>query len=585
MNRNEPSNLVDAVRGWSEETPDARAFTFLTDGDIEEQPMTFAELDTRARAIAALLQSDTAPGERALLVFPAGLEYITAFLGCLYASVVPVPTYPPRRTQGVAKLEGIAADCEPKLALTSTRLREDLSLRFASSIPLGSVRCLDVDVPIEEAARWRAPSLRAEDLAFLQYTSGSTAEPKGVMVTHGNLMHNERMIAEALETPGDSIGVSWLPVYHDMGLIGNVLQAMFLGGHCVLMSPHAFLQRPLRWLDAISRYGATTSGGPNFAYELSAAKVTDEQKRELDLSAWSLAFTGAEPIRAETLERFARAFEPCGFRKEAFYPCYGMAETTLFVSGGKRSAPPVIRELDADSIERHQAIPVASDDSKARALVGCGRPWMGQRIAIVDPETMKALPDGAIGEIWVSGESVARGYWGRPRQTEETFGARLRDSGEGPFLRTGDLGFLMDGELFVTGRLKDLIIIRGTNHYPQDIEQTLEECHEAIRTAGSAAFSIPVAGEERLVLVCEIERAYQRNAELETVVEAVRSAIAQHHQQKPHAIVLIRPGTLSKTSSGKIQRRRCREQFLSGDLQLVAEWTETPAHKSLAVIA
>jgi acyl-CoA synthetase (AMP-forming)/AMP-acid ligase II len=575
---NRAATLIDVVRRWAQEKPDSLAFTFLADGESAEETLSFEELDRAARALAVRLQSSSMTGERALLVYPTGREYVVAFLGCLYGGVIPVPTYPPRRSQGLARLQGIAADCRPRIALATARLSEELGPRVLGIPHLESLEWIFAEVPGARcrvaADEWREPSLNETSLAFLQYTSGSTAEPKGVKVTHGNLMHNEEMIASALETRGDTTGVSWLPVYHDMGLIGNVLHALYVGGHCVLMSPHSFLQKPVRWLRAITRYGATTSGGPNFAYELCATKITPEQRSELDLSRWSLAFTGAEPIQPETLKRFARTFEPCGFRHEAFYPCYGMAETTLFVTGGARHEAPVVRTFDAGALERHLAVETDAGASGGHAITGCGRPWMSQRVVIVDPEGCRALPDRSIGEIWVSGASVAQGYWGRDRESEEAFEGRLSGSGDGPFLRTGDLGFLDKGELFVTGRLKDLIIIRGTNHYPQDIELTVERCHDALRPAGGAAFSVAVDGVERLVIVSEVDRIRQRSDDLREVFGAVRAALSEHHQLKPWAIALIKPGAIPKTSSGKIQRGRCRDQFQSGSLPVLAEWRE-----------
>ncbi len=410
----------------------------------------------------------------------------------------------------------------------------------------------------------------AEDLAFLQYTSGSTADPKGVRVTHGNLMHNEETIRRAFGLSEESVIVGWLPLYHDMGLIGNVLQPLYLGARCVLMSPVAFLKRPRRWLEAIDRYRGTTSGGPNFAYELCVHRVPPAEREGLDLASWTLAFNGAEPVRAETLDRFAKAFAPQGFEREAFFPCYGLAEATLFVTGGDRSTPPAVETVDAAALERDWMEPVAEDEASARRLVGSGHAWAEQRVAVVDTESGRELPDGRVGEIWLQGPSVAEGYWNRPEQTRSDFEARL-ETGEGPFLRTGDLGFLDRGELFVTGRLKDLVILRGRNLYPQDLELTAERSHEDLHPGNGAAFSVDVEGEERLVIVHELERRAIRRAQEdpEPVFQAIRQAVAEVHEARVHEVVLIKTVSLPKTSSGKVQRRKCRRQYLDGELAVV----------------
>ncbi|HEV2856372.1 MAG TPA: AMP-binding protein, partial [Thermoanaerobaculia bacterium] len=562
------------------EGPDRIAYRFLADGEVEEESLTYAELDRRARALGACLQEMGAEGERALLLYPPGLEFVTAFLGCLYGGVVAVPAYPPRSNRPDSRLQAIAEDARPRLALTTPALR-DRAAGFAVQNPsLAGVRWVatsEVDPGIAE--RWRqGAALGPEWPAFLQYTSGSTATPKGVVVRHGNLVHNEGLIQAAFGQSEDSVIVGWLPLYHDMGLIGNVLQPLYCGGTCVLMSPVAFLQQPVRWLRAIDRYRATTSGGPNFAYELCARKVGPEERRSLDLSSWQVAFNGAEPVRAETLERFAEAFAPCGFRREAFFPCYGLAEATLFVSG---TAGISARELDAEALERHLAEP-ARPGSSPRHLVSCGPVSADQKVVIVDAESGVALPEGQVGEVWISGPSVAGGYWNRPEETERTFGARLAggaDGGPERYLRTGDLGFLVEGSLFLTGRVKDLIILRGRNLYPQDIERTVERSHPALRPGCGAAFAVEVDGEERLVVVQEVERHAERRwsrepGELREALEAVRRAVAEEHEAAPYAVVLVRIGTVPKTSSGKIRRGSCREDFLAGRLEPVGIWNQ-----------
>ncbi|HTU24479.1 MAG TPA: aminotransferase class I/II-fold pyridoxal phosphate-dependent enzyme, partial [Pirellulales bacterium] len=426
------------------------------------------------------------------------------------------------------------------------------------------------ELPRGLAGEWREPDVHGDTLAFLQYTSGSTGVPKGVMLTHANLMHNSALIAYAFEHTRSGAGVFWLPSYHDMGLIGGILQPLYIGQNSMLFSPMSFLQRPFRWLQAISRYRFTISGGPNFAYDLCVDKTTPEQRATLDLSSWRLAFNGAEPVRAETIDRFSEAFEPCGFRREAFYPCYGMAESTLIITGGFKSAQPVIRTIDTKALENNQVLDALADEEGAQNLVGCGSVLLDQRLIIANPYNMTKAADDQVGEIWVAGPSVAQGYWNRPELTEQIFRAHLQDTGEGPFLRTGDLGFLKDGELFVTGRLKDLIIIRGHNYYPQDIEHTAGKSHARLRSGQGAAFAVEVEGRQRLVLIYEVERRQQR--ELEPVFEAVRREVAAEHDLPVDAIVLIKAGSIPKTSSGKIQRHACRRAFLDGTLEIVAKW-------------
>ena len=562
--------LTDVLRRRAAERPGGQAFTFLDPGGTEVETLTWGGLDERARAVAAALQGAGAAGERALLLFPPGLDFVAAFLGCLYAGTVAVPAYPPGRHRPSARLRSIAADARARVVLAPDGLAAGAAALVEKVPELAGARWIATDTldPLL-AARWRENAPGAEDPAFLQYTSGSTSEPKGVVVTHGSLLDNEEAIRRAFRQSEASVVVGWLPLYHDMGLIGNVLQPLYSGGRAVLMSPLAFLQRPALWLEAISRYRATTSGGPNFAYDLCVRKVGEEEKARLDLSGWVLAFNGAEPVRAETMERFAAAFASCGFRRQAFYPCYGLAEATLFVSGGTPGEPPVVRSFAAAELERHQAVPVPADAPDSRRVVGCGRAASGQTVAIVDPEARTLRVSGRVGEIWVTGPSVAAGYWRRPEETEHTFRARLADDpGAGPFLRTGDLGFLADGELFVTGRSKDLIILRGRNHYPQDFERTAEGAHPALRPGCGAAFSIEREGEERLVVLQEIERAAAAGAP--AVAEAIRRAVAEEHEVAVEEVILLRAGTILKTSSGKLRRAACRAAYLAGELAVVA---------------
>ncbi|MDF5730186.1 MAG: type I polyketide synthase, partial [Rhizonema sp. PD38] len=538
-------------------------------------------LDRCAKVIAAQLQSMGATGQRALLLYPSGLEFIAAFCGCLYAGVVAVPAYPPRANQKMSRLEAIVADAQARVILTTVALLNNIESRVAQNLELAALPCLATDnIDENQAESWQETTLYESTLAFLQYTSGSTGTPKGAMVSHGNLLHNEKIIQKGFDHSSQSSVVGWLPLFHDMGLIGNVLQPLYVGIPCILMSPEAFLQRPLRWLQAISQYKATTSGGPNFAYDLCVSKITDEQRATLDLSSWQVAFSGAETVRAETMARFAAAFADCGFRREAFYPCYGMAETTLIVSGGDASAQPVVQTFQKASLEKNRVVPVLTEDYDSQTVVGCGRALEDVEIVIADPQIMERCQPNEIGEIWVSGPSVAQGYWNRQEQTEETFRAQLQGTVAKPFLRTGDLGFLLNGELFVTGRLKDVIIIRGRNHYPQDIELTVEQSHSALRSNAGAAFSVDFAGEEKLVVVQEVERSYLRKLNANEVIGAIRRSVAEQHDLEVYAVMLLRTVSLPKTSSGKVQRSACRAAFLAGTLDVVADWSANPQYQT-----
>ncbi|MEO1497318.1 MAG: aminotransferase class I/II-fold pyridoxal phosphate-dependent enzyme [Planctomycetota bacterium] len=562
-------DLVGLLRLRAERLGRQRAFTFLVDGENERVHTTYAELDARARAIAAYLQSEGLAGERALLLFPSGLEYIAAFFGCLYAGVVAVPAYPPRRNANMHRIQAIVGDARPKVALTTQDVFEWIEPVLGEMPDLAAVewKCTR-DIATSDAGEWTHPDVHPGDLAFLQYTSGSTGSPKGVMLSHSNLLHNTAIISEAFRPSYAACAVTWLPLYHDMGLIGGVIQPVYFARPNTVMTPTHFLQKPLRWLQAISDTGALISGAPNFAYELCVERITDEEKRRLDLTQWEVAFNGAEPVRAETIDRFCEAFAECGFRREAFYPCYGLAEATLMVSGGDRSKSSTIRAFHGERLQEGEAEPIDVREPAAVRLVSSGSSLLQQKIVIADPETLEEQPPGKIGEIWVQGPSVAQGYWRRREISDETFGAHLTD-GRGPFLRTGDLGSLVDGELFINGRLKDLIILRGVNHYPQDLELTVEQAHPDLRPAAGAAFAVGDDGAEKLVVVQEVVR--KRDIDYDAVIAAVRSSLGKKHEVNPQAVVLIRPHSIPKTSSGKIQRHACRDAYEANMLRVVAE--------------
>lgn len=578
------TTLFDLLNYRAIHQPHQTAYTFLVDGETEEVSITYEELDQKARGIAATLAGMKATGERALLLYPPGLEFITAFLGCLYAGVIAVPVYPPRRNQGLSRLQAIATDAQAKFALTTTSVLISIKQRFSEELALAALHCIDTDkLTSNQFLDWQVPTFDGSKLALLQYTSGTTGTSKGVMVSHANLLHNSTLIQQYFGDTQDSLGVSWLPPYHDMGLIGGILQPLYVGAPMILMPPVAFLQQPWRWLRAISHYKATISGGPNFAYDLCVNKITPEQRESLDLSSWRVAFNGAEPVRAETLERFAATFAANGFRIESFYPCYGMAETTLIVSGRLKTDRPVVYQVERTALAQNQVVVTHDQQQESRKIVSCGQALSDGKIAIANLESLRECSSSQIGEIWVSSASVAQGYWHQPEQTEQAFNAYLADTKEGPFLRTGDLGFLQDGELFVTGRLKDVIIIRGRNHYPQDIELTIEQSHPALRPEHGAAFSVDIDGQERLVIAQEVKRSYLRHLninEINEVVTAICQEVAQHYDIQVYAILLLKTGSIPKTSSGKIQRYACRTGFLNNNLDVVSDWTANPRMKA-----
>jgi amino acid adenylation domain-containing protein len=571
-----PATLVEMLRDRAARHPERTACVFLLDGDAEGERLTYGELDREARRVAARLRAEGLAGERALLLFPPGLAFVAAYFGCLYAGTVAVPVYPPRSNRNLDRLHAIVADADARAVMATDDVIAALTRNADAAPQLARLRWISAGISADDAgnaesddgAPWTDAGVAPGDVAFLQYTSGSTSTPKGVRVTHANLLVNEAMMRDAFGHREGLVVAGWLPVYHDMGLIGNVLHPLYMGGTCVLMSPAAFLQRPARWLEAVSRYGAETSGGPNFAYDLCVERVSPEEKAALDLSRWRVAFCGAEPIRAATLERFAEAFAECGFRRDAFYPCYGLAEATLFVSANRAADPPVVRAFRADALERDRGVPASPDEANALPLVGCGFAWNEGRVEVVHPEAHTPVAPGQVGEVWVMGPHVAGGYWNRPEATAETFAAYTAD-GDGPFMRTGDLGFVDGGDLFITGRAKDLIILRGRNLYPQDIELTAMTSHPALQPGGAAAFSVDADGEERLVIVHEVRRTALRGLDAAEVGRRIREQVAAAHEAAVHDVVLIGPATLFKTSSGKVQRQACRRAYLAGSLDPV----------------
>ncbi len=568
------ATLIDIVQWQALHQTDQVAYIYLVDGETNAVSLTYGELEQRAQMIGAMLQHRGAANQPVLLCYPPGLEYISAFFGCLYAGAIAVPAYPPdpaRLQRSMPRLRTIMQDSQATIVLTTQELVN--AMQSVAAIEAGAGQLQWIATDSQQATPqydWHTPASTRESLAFLMYTSGSTGDPKGVMVSHGNALHNLAAFP-GFEHRSCTGFVSWLPLFHDLGLLMGVLHPLYRGVPSVLMSPTAFVQRPLRWLQAISRYQASATGGPNFAYDLCIRKTTPAERATLDLRSWHMALNGAEPVRQETLEQFTATFAPCGFRHEAWYPSYGLAEATATVAGGWQVVPPQLYTVQQQPFTQRQVVATNAGDPASQTIVGCGRMLLeGQQIVIVDPDTHTRCRSDQVGEIWLSGASVAQGYWNRPAETEQTFRAYLSDTNEGPFLRTGDLGFLHNGELFITGRLKDLIIIRGRNLYPQDIELTLEQSHPALRPGGSIAVGIDSANEERLAIVAEV----QQEAELDSaaISAAIRQAIAEQHDVEVYYIALVKTGTIPKTSSGKQQRQACRAALLAGTLETLATW-------------
>lgn len=560
-------SLVALLARRAAEQADDRAYVFVSDRGTEEAALTFRQLRETATALAARLIASAQPGDRAILVFPPGIEFMVAFFGCLMAGVIAVPMMMPRRNSARDSSAAILANCTPALALTTSTfaLRGDLQARFAQE----NIRWIEVDLTEAAGATVDLQEPAPDDIAFLQYTSGSTSEPKGVMVSHANLLANLEMIRIALGNTRQSTYVNWVPLYHDMGLILNALQALYVGATCVLMAPNAFMQRPLGWLRAISDYRAEVACGPNFGFELCVSRYRVDQMDGVDLSSLRIALNGAEPVRADTIARFIETFAPHGFDSRAIYPAYGMAEATLLISGGTRGGGHVARNVSRAALQAHAA-EAPADPGDAQLVVGCGCALTGEQIAIVNPESRQRLAADRVGEIWVSGANVARAYWRNDAATREELNAKIAGE-DGRWLRTGDLGFLdHTDELFVTGRIKDLIIIRGINHYPQDIERTVQSQDSALRENCGAAFSVPDEhGEEDLVIVQEVERTARHSIDTGEIKGQIREAIADSHELSARHIALIRPGALPKTTSGKIQRKLARRLWLDGGFEEV----------------
>ncbi|MEV7232513.1 fatty acyl-AMP ligase [Streptomyces sp. NPDC051020] len=575
----EVADLVGVLQAHVRTGPEREAVAFVrSDGSAPvEETLTYGQLDAAARSVAvALAENGVRTGDRVLLLHPQGLGFVRAFLGCVYAGAVPVPApLPGGQRHHYVRAAGIIRDAGVSLVLTG---RDDLAeiSAWLDESP-DRVPCLAVeDAATADAGQWWRPDIDGDSLVFLQYTSGSTSAPKGVMVSHSNLLHNLALIQRSTGFTRETRFGSWLPLYHDMGLIGLLLEPLYLGASATLMSPTEFLKRPVSWLRMIDRRGIHMTSAPNFAYDLCIRRLTDEQIAGLDLSRWRWACNGAEPIDARTLAAFGERLAPAGFRQEAFLPCYGMAETTLFITGSDPELPPVSRWADAADLERNVLTPLSADPGDdpgrpAQLLASSGTGWELD-VIVVDPADHQVLADGRIGEIWVRGGSVGRGYWNNEEENERIFRAVTADGRTG-FLRTGDLGAILDGQLFVTGRIKEMLIVHGRNLYPHDIERSARLAHPSVAHLVGSVFTVPAAREE-IVVVQEVRAPGKGEDFLREVTAAVRKALTAELGVRIANVVLVRPGRVSRTTSGKIQRRLMRTLFLENAMEPLHEELE-----------
>lgn len=563
------NTVVDILQYRAECQPNDTAYIFLVDGEFEEVSVTYAALNQKAKSVASLLQSLNLQNKLVLLQMESSLEFLYAFFGCMYAKAIAITSYPHTSKRTLPRLKAILADSGATNVLTTQEIAQKMQSYIGNDETI-RLNWIDIDEAIQNTSLVLQPEeVNSNTIAFLQYTSGSTFTPKGVMISHKNIIANEKMIQQAT---GNGLLVGWLPLFHDMGLIANVLQPLFTGNRCVLMSPKHFLEKPVRWLRAISKYRARISGGPNFAYELCCNSISAEDLSDLDLSSWEIAFNGAEPIRSTTMKKFIDLFSNYGFSSTALTPCYGLAEATLLVSGKKQHEPYTSIMVDADCLENNIVKPIEpNQQDRSRILIGCGIGLSPQEIAIVDPNTFDRKQANEIGEIWINGPHVSNGYWQNEEATIKTFQAKLNGDKSRYWLRTGDLGFWFNNEIYFTGRLKDLIIINGKNHYPQDIELTSENAHPYNQQGGSAVFIVEIENKERLIITQEIQRSYRQKLNVAEVTEAIQNQVYYHHELQVYKVVLCPPGTISKTSSGKIQRYLCRKRYLAGEIQMLTD--------------
>jgi len=557
---------------------DKDLYILLDDGYNESLRITFGEVVRHAKGVAAELQKSGQKGDHVLLLFPAGIEFVISLYGCFMAGMVAIPAYPPRRKKVDPRFLSILHDSKPTTIIATSTVHEDLSQLELVGEPLGNLQKLVYNnIDFSQADKWVDPEVSSEDMVLLQYTSGSTGNPKGIMVSHGNMIHNLEFLRQSFSFDEYLINVSWLPNFHDMGLIGCLIEPAYVGGVNIIMPPMKFIQNPANWIKNISRYQATCAGGPNFGYDYCVDKISDEDIDGLDLSTLKTLFNGSEPVRKDTLERFSAKFAPTGFVSRQFYPCYGMAESVLIITGPDYRTDQVYFNADANELENSKAVP-AREGAETRYLTACGFPWVGMSVMIVNPETNVPAVKGEIGEIWAKGPSITQGYWNKEEESKETYQAYPEGYNEGPWMRTGDLGFIHEGQLYVSGRLKDLIIIRGANFSPNDIEYTVENCHKALRKNAGAAFSMDVDDQEKLIIIQELERSHMRDFNEDEIFESIRNAVFADHGIQPDIILLTKMGSIKKTSSGKTQRFAMRSVWKNNELDVLASW-ERPKEK------
>ncbi len=568
------SSLVDTLQIVSQKQPQKRIYTYLNDGENDAFHITWKEMDEYARCYGAYLQEKGLRGERVLLLYPQSYSFIIAFWGCLYAGAIAIPAYPPKINRSLLRLKNIIDDSYAKLVITTNEIFPRIEKSFTKESWMNDITWDTHERIMEKNLIYRDYKPGIDDIAFLQYTSGSTGSPKGVMVSHRNLLANCQHIKDLYTLDHTSTAVHWLPVFHDMGLVFGVLSGAYSQYYSVLMPPVTFIQKPIRWLKAFQKYKGTMGGAPDFAYELLANAVTEGEKQNLDLSSIVTLYSGAEPVRKSTYDSFYQAFKNFNLKETSLYPTYGMAETTLVVCGNSIKETPIYITIDKKDYQKNTVKVINADAKNGITLASVGKSKYDMVVKIVDPETLLECEDNVVGEIWISGTSIAKGYWNKPELTKQTFEAYIASTGEGPFLRTGDLGFYFDTNLYISGRIKDLIIIHGANYYPQDIELAVELSHKGIQAGNTAAFSIEVDDKEKLVVIAEMRRTSLHNLDETDVTTRIREAIFREFELLPYAIILIRTMSIPKTTSGKIQRRACKQEFLQNRLNVVGEWWE-----------
>ena len=567
------TTYTEVIKNRVRSIPNKIAFRFLSDGENVSDTLTYAQLEMRSKAIGSVLQKNGRKGDTVLMLFQTGLSYVASLFACFYSGFVAIPAYPPRRNRGIDRIYSIIEDSECSICLTTKSVYKDIKRNFDNDPLLSKLNWIIYeDVNDLASNEFGEIELSSDDIALLQYTSGSTGNPKGVIISQMNLLYNSESIRNFFNHDMNLIGVHWLPIFHDMGLVGSILQPPYVGGESNLMPPVVFLKNPFLWLKAIGDYKATTIGGPNFMYDYCVNKIADDKIDQIDLSSIKIAYCGSEPIREATYNDFFEKFKDTGFKKKMYYSCFGMAETTLIVTGGHYDDPPRVLYADPKQFANSKIVEVNNTNKSSISFVSCGSTLFDTQLVIVDPQTLEICHEDVIGEVWISGPTVAVGYWNNEEETERNFNAFISETGEGPFFRTGDLGFLNNNELFITGRIKDLIIIRGKNHYPGDIEFSIQDIIVELKFNSGAVFSIADNGTEKLVVVQELERSAMRDTDFLALFSNIRKIISEDHELEIHEIILLRPGSIPMTSSGKIQRRQTKFDYLNGNLNIIESW-------------